>query len=566
MTAEERLRDLLRSEATTIVPGGDGLARIRERIERRRRRRIWLVPSAVLVTAAAAASFVLFVPDDRRTATLQPGATPTETAGPTPSVSPIPAVADDGGTPLDVAAIWPFATQAAASTWSSDFPWAQDGLQVGRHFIADYLKLKDVNVAQHCVSCGVLELDVNGKSVGQLTLARIGVGFASGRGTQVYTVVAAGGTDLTITSPAAGAAITSPTSLTGRITGADENVMLRLLSTSGDELATAGAPAGSAVPWSATLTWSRSDWSTGGITGVTYDGRGILNRVVALPVTRSTTSPTASFVGRVDGHISLFDAQTGKVLRQLTYPPVGAVDFSPSWSHGTLLWVRTRGASACSEQLNRLEGTKASTVVKAGTVRVSTPQLSPSAAWQAWVETPCDGSTGHVVVAGGGAPARRLAVPASTNALVRDVRDDGAVVVGTMSNPATTGHLLVVPPGALSLAGAHELTAVPGCEMGSAAGWDGQQVVVFETCLNGNGQLVRFNDSGRRLQTDKPVSNMEPPDQLAVRDGKVLVWLFGGDTYGRIARYVGGTFTTLIPNVGCTSTSSAKGCVGEPDW
>ena len=157
-------------------------------------------------------------------------------------------------------------------------------------------------------------------------------------------------------------------------------------------------------------------------------------------------------------------------------------------------------------------------------------------------------------------------MPAGTNAVLRDVRDDGALVLWLMSSGQSTGTLLVVPPGALDLTGAHQLTAVSGCEIGAAGSWDGQQVVVFETCLDGTGRLVRFSDTGRRLGADKAVRNLEPPDQLSVRDSAVLVWLFGGDTYGEIARYRDGAFTTVVANTGCTSISSTKGCVAEPDW
>jgi hypothetical protein len=564
MTAEDRLRDLLRSEATTIVPAGDGLARIRERVARRRRARFWVFPSAAVATAAAVAAFVLIAPDDHKTQTLQP-ASPTATTE--PSGSPAPVVPDDGGMPLDVPAIWPFTTQQEAAGWASRYPYAENGLDVGRHFVADHLGLTGVEVSQTCVSCAVLQLKAGATSVGEITLARVGVGFASGHGTQVYTVVGVGGTDLTVTSPAAGTAITSPTGVTGRITGVHENVQLRLLTSSGDELATTGAPAGGEVPWSATMSWTRSDWTHGSVVGVTRsDKDGSVTRVVAVPVTRSTASPTASFVGRVDGHISLFDASTGKVLRRLTYPPAGATDSSPAWSHGTLLWVRIRSGATCGYELDRLDGNTASTVVRSGTVSISTPQLSPSGAWQAWVEVACAGSANRVVVSGGGAPARRLSVPAGTNAVLRDVRDDGALVLWLMSSGQSTGTLLVVPPGALDLTGAHQLTAVSGCEIGAAGSWDGQQVVVFETCLDGTGRLVRFSDTGRRLGADKAVRNLEPPDQLSVRDGAVLVWLFGGDTYGEIARYHDGAFTTVVANTGCTSISSTKGCVAEPDW
>jgi hypothetical protein len=560
MTAEDRLRDLLRSEASTINPAGDGLARIRERVARRRRARSWLLPSAAVATAAAAAAFVLLAPDDHKTQTLQPGGTPTPTSE--PSASPGPA--DDGGMPLDRAAIWPFTSSSQLASWQSTYPYAENPLDVGRHFVADYLGLTGVDVSQTCVSCGVLQLKVGGTSVGEITLLRLGVGYASGHGTQVNTVVGVAGTDLTVTAPKAGAGVVSPTSVTGRITGVDEHVDLRLLDAAGVQVAHGGAQAGSAVPWSATLSWTRSDWTDGALVGVTRTMRdGSVNRVVAIPVSRATASPTASFAGLVDGHVSLFDSATGAPLRQLTYPPAGTRDVWASWSAGTLAWVRTHGASVCVDELDQLQGSTASTLLKSTTAHLASPVLSPDGGLLAWVEQPCDGSAPHVVVRGGGAPDRQLAVPANANLL--DIRDDGALLVWQHDTAVTGGTLAVVPPGALTLDHAVTISPRSGCETGTAAGFDGQDVVLFEVCA-GSGRFVRYDDTGQRGTAGPVVANLETPQAVRVRDGKVLVWQFGGDAYGAIALYANGSFTTLVDNNGCYSTGSVKGCVASPDW
>jgi hypothetical protein len=561
MTAEQRLREILRSEATTIVPAADGLAKIRERIERRRRLRIWFVPSAVLATAAAVTAFFLFSPDNgRHTQTLRPGGTPSATV----TAEPTPLPGDDGGMPLDVPAIWPFTTQVEAAAWQSTRPYADNGLEVGRHFVSDYLGLTGVNVSQSCVSCGVLGLDVNGKPVGQITLATVGVGFASGHGTHVFSVVGVGGTDLTVTSPKAGAAISSPATVTGRVTGVDESVLLRLLTAGGDELATTSAPAGSAVPWSGTLTWSRTDWVQGAIVGITTSLKdGSLTRVVAVPVTRGTAAPATSFAGLVDGHVSLFDGSSGAVLKQLTYPPSGTSDTAASWSAGTLAWIRTGGASACVYEVDRLQNGTASTATKSTTARITSLSLSSDTTALAWVEEPCNATEGRIVVQVAGSPQRVVSFQAQRGRVL-DVRDDGTLLVAT-SNPAVSGESLwIVPPTADTVSGPAPSPA-SGCESSSAAGFAGEEVVVFESC-SGDVRLVHYTITGVRKSDESPVKGQEPPQSLSVRDGKVLVWLFGGDTYGAIARYESGTFRTLIDNNGCTSISTPKGCVASPDW
>ena len=568
MNPEDRLRELLRAEAATLVPAGDGLARIRDRVARRRRARFWLLPSTALATAGAAAAFFLFAHDDpSHKQTLQP-ASPSATAEPTtePTAAPTAVPADDGGMPLDQAAIWPFTSQAQASAWVGDhgtLPWAENGLDVGRHFVTDFLKLTGVDVSQPCVSCGVLSLKVDGKEIGTVAMVRVGAGFATGHGTQVYTVVNVSGTDLTITTPKSGAALTSPTQVSGRITGADENVQLRLISSTSTQLATAGAPAGSAVPWQATLSWTNNDWTGGGLVGITYDGRGILNRVTAIPVTRGTAAPASSFAALVDGHVSLYDAATGARVKQLTYPPAGKTDSDARWSSGTLLWIRS-ATTGCSSELNRLEAGTASTVTKSSSLRYGSAALSPSGGWVAWTEIPCSGSDpGEVVVSGGGAPARRLAVPSGSTAEVLDVGDDGAVLVLTndaaASGPGTIG---LVSGGALTLDGIKPLHAASGCTLSSGAAFDGANPVAFETCLT-DVRLVRFSSTAARVSADA-AQKAKPPTSVSVRDGEVLVWLFGSATDWPVATYADGRFTTVVPNSGCST--DAKGCVLSPDW
>jgi hypothetical protein len=276
MTAEETLRDVLRSEADALVPRADGLSRIQARVAARRRARRWLLPSAALVAAALAGAVVLLAPGSRpRTQVLTPAGTPT--AEPTASPAPLPADSYTGP------AIWPLTSQAQAEQWDlASTAWdLRDSKATAEHFVSDYLGLRGVTVTQSCVSCEVLGLEVAGRLVGEVTVAH----YSLSGGTHLFTVVGVAGTDLTVTSPGAGAAVVSPTTVTGRITGVDEHVDVRLLDETGAEIARGGAQAGAAVPWSATLTWRRSGWSHGALVGVTRSAKdGSVNRVVAVPV------------------------------------------------------------------------------------------------------------------------------------------------------------------------------------------------------------------------------------------------------------------------------------------
>jgi hypothetical protein len=575
MSAEDELRDILRSEATTIVPAGDGLARIRDRVERRRRVRLWLVPSAALATVGAAAAFFLFAPDGgRKPTTLQqgspsPSVSASESPAPVPTVTTTPTTNGVAPQPSDSwagPAYWPFASADDLENVADPVPaWLQDGLQVGQRLVRDVLELQDVTVTRSCVSCEVLSLKVAGSHVGTVNLGHYTV-----HGKRVFTVVSINDTDLEITSPTAGTAISSPTRVTGRIQGVDENVRLRLVAKDGGVFSQGAAPAGSAVPWTANLSWTARDWQTGAILATTGSMRdGAINRVALTPVQRSSATTTSSFAGLVDGHVALFDSTSGKQVRQLTYPSSGKADTAMTWSAGTLAWVRTSGASACVNELDRLDNGTASTVATSTSVRYSTPVLSPSADWLAWVETPCSGGgAGEVVITVGGTEARRIDVPSGSVVSLHDVTDDGTLLLTTNDAQASgPGVIGILPADATTLNGkVLPLHAASGCNLASGAAFDGSAPAAFESCGE-DVRLVRFTDKAARNGTD-PSFTGEPPTSISVRDGQVLVWMFGGDMVGSIARYDDGRTTTVIKNdsASCSSTGDLKGCVSSPDW
>jgi hypothetical protein len=278
-------------------------------------------------------------------------------------------------------------------------------------------------------------------------------------------------------------------------------------------------------------------------------------------VTRATGSPTASFAGVVDGHVSLFDSTTGRQLRQLTYPPAGKADRYARWSTGALVWIRDAG-SGCGGEVDRLEGGSASTLVKSTRVQYGSAALSPSGAWVAWTEIPCaGGDPGDVVVSGGGAPARRLAIPSGTDLELYDVTDDGALLLRTNDKAATgPGAIGIVPAGALTVAGAKPLATASGCYLASGAAFLGSTPVAFETCGE-KARLVRFTTTGSRAGADQALTEPSPLGVTA-RGSEVLVWR--GDS--SIATYRDGRFTTVLHNAGCTGSGDQKGCVRSPDW
>jgi hypothetical protein len=308
---EDRLAALLREQAETVVPAGDGLARIRTRVAARRRARWFLIPSAAVATGlAAVAVLVLQGPDDKSslrqvtapspstsaTATEQPSPSPEPSANPQPSATPVPGVSPQPSTSATrpatsafVPAIWPFASHAQVEAWRADQsskPWAGDNLGVAQHFVTDYLKLTGVHLVQSCLSCDVVSIvNSDGRDVGTIGLVREDDGWP--RAYSVSTVTY--GSGFQVTSPTEGAAIRSGTTVSGTIVGVDENIPIALMTQDGRTIGTAATPAGSGRPWSTTLTWTDDNWYTGALVLKTYSPKdGVIDRLIVLRVTRGT--------------------------------------------------------------------------------------------------------------------------------------------------------------------------------------------------------------------------------------------------------------------------------------
>lgn len=298
-TPEDRLAKLLREQADTLQPAGDGLSKIQSRLATRRKARWFVVPSAALATTAAVTAFFVLGGSGQQTTLVTPiGGSPSATASPT--ALPLPASCPSGVQPCPPTAttlpsshppfgkaIWPFASQAQLDAWQADpasKPWATSNLAVAQHFVDDYLKLEGVHLLQSCVSCDVVEIQsADDKTVGLVTLVRQDT--ATQRAYSVYSVVGVGG--FGISSPEEDAKISLPTTVTGTVTGVDENVSIDLLSQTGALLGHTSAPAGSGQPWAAQLTWTSADWYTGAIVAKTFSPKdGSLNRVVVRRVVR----------------------------------------------------------------------------------------------------------------------------------------------------------------------------------------------------------------------------------------------------------------------------------------
>ena len=574
MNLEDRLRALLRSEASTQVPAGDGLAIIQQRLVRRRRRRVLLLPSAALATATAMSAFFLLGGSSGTQKLVQTPAThgpvqPTSAAScrPTPGPCGTPTPASDTPSIGQVRALWPFTTDAEATAWQADHgdkPWAGDVLAVIQHFAADYLGARGLTAFQppggpNANGGTTVLLMSHGRQVAAARWLRLGQGRV-----RPVSVTEVTNNDMSVTAPQPMSGINSPTSVTGRLTGVDENVRLRLLTSAGKEIATAGAPAGSAVPWQGSLSWSDKGWATAGIVATTYSAKdGSLSRLVVVPVVRATgaTANGESFVALANGHVNLYESRTGQLLRQLTYPPPGAQDTGAAWNGSTLIWVRSR-PTGCADELDRLDAGSASTLVPTGTAHLGTPRLSPDGSTYAYLSTPCQGGAATVAVRAGGSARRTIAVRVNTTE-VADVRDDGTVLVNERSG-SDYRYLVVVVPTVGSVTQGTTL-AVPAACTTIGGAFDGSTPVTWESCADGV-RIARFSASGARTGAGPLLPTKAYAEDVSVRDGVVLAWLYDGSQLGRIVRAQAARLVVLVSNAGCTAVPEPTGCARAPSW
>ncbi|MDX6215735.1 MAG: hypothetical protein QOG99_1319 [Frankiales bacterium] len=569
-TPEDKLAALLREQAETVVPSGGGLATIQARVARKRRTR-WVLPGSVVVTAAAVAVLLAVSSTGTRSSLQQvPGGTPEPSGSPVGIVEPSPTTDPLVGKDLYADATWPFTSQAQAEAWRKDrssMPWAGDKVAVAQHFVDDFLGLTDVTVDPQCPECFEKSLLGLGMKSHEGSIGDLALGGATAGPFSVFNVTLDG---LTFTSPSQFEQVSSPLTVTGNIVGVDENIALRLIASDGRTLASAAAPAGSGAPWSATLSWSQSDWSHAVVVGVTRSAKdGSVNRVVAQPVQRRlpgapspTPSPGPSFAGVEAGHVNLYDSATGKVLRQLTYPHGQLVDTDASYAAGSLLWLRAQ-QTGCNDGLYQLVENRATTVVAPGKVHLGTPRLSRDGRWGAWLETACDGSTTDLAVQKAGGSVRRISVPHGILVRVLDVDVAGAVLIRT--GDAVTAF----ESGATSFSEGVSTGPESGCTMTDAVvifgppsrpGQPALGLFGFERCANG---VRMFNNSDGTAHPNGPLTAADQVLSMSLGSGGMLVsyrQTAGGPVL--VATYSG----NVPAEAGFSQPIISDGSVRSPSW
>ena len=329
---EELLRSSLHEEADAITPAGDGLAKIRTRIDTRRSRAGWFRPVMIGTSAAAVAAAGLGAyavvhnngPATIRETPANGNGTTGPSSTPTPSAQPAPA--------FPVAGFYPFTTDGDEQHWEGDNgpatnPNYLDPKELSLSFAATFLGQPTINQVMSAKSEHGLEL---------VTLGRMLTDGNSTRSVAVTTVrlerygkawIVVGADDpsgqLTMTSPLRGAQVSSPLVVTGPSYGVDEAITVDMRSVSGTlSTRTAHASFGNgSPPWSVSLPFRPPFAGAGAV--VAYEASAADGGPGRIAVTGVQFSDSAAqfphyFFGIKNHRVTEFASSTGASIRYLT--------------------------------------------------------------------------------------------------------------------------------------------------------------------------------------------------------------------------------------------------------
>ena len=353
---DETLRALLREEAETVKPTGDGLTRIQERVsEQQQRRRFgapWMRPvmaaaAALVLVAGGAVAYTQLSSGGSQSLKIPAGpGTPSPSAS--TSASPTTAPTTPPGTVSAVAAIWPVSADAGV--------WQTDPAKTALHFMSDFLQMpqldtvvsKDVRSTDASVSVGRVLPSESRKLVPATTVHLVttdGKWYVDGATSDTLRIDQVSGT-------AQGVAVN------GHITGVDEviHVVLRTTGSATPTAQTSLPGGGQNTPWQATLTGSLP--TSGAVVAWTPSALDGAPAHVAVTRLGSATSqpagsayPSTFFAAR-DGQIVALSSKDGSLARTLTTRQPGGGDSDPQVVGSSVYFLR--GTGSCGNALMRI--------------------------------------------------------------------------------------------------------------------------------------------------------------------------------------------------------------------
>lgn len=371
------LTRVLRDEAETIRPAGDGLARIRQRVDARHARVRWMRPAFALgmtaVVAGVGAGVYTGLAGDNTLHTNPAGQV--TTTGPTPSATTTtpttpPPRTSVVTTPPGVY-VYPFASAQALTSWveqggAQSEPWRLDPKQLAIHFVQHLgisvpvsAQFQPTNPAGGIV--GLSAKDPNGKPVNFTNVTVLHTGTSHDA---PWVVISASDSFTTIDAPKPAAVVSSP--LVVRLTsvqGADENYQVSLWSAGGDSAAQVSRP--QSIPLgqgtqSAVISYSAQNTGSAGFVAAVDYSQAVENlpsRLVVVPVKMASSSAhtmPAFFVAQQGNRIGLFDSTTGAVLQWLTSAQSGGGASQPQLSPDGKWVYYLQGCGTSCSSLDRV--------------------------------------------------------------------------------------------------------------------------------------------------------------------------------------------------------------------
>jgi hypothetical protein len=448
---EEALAAALHAQAESVRPAGDGLIRIRARVERRRMRTRLLVPIATTAAVAATVTAVVATGilagsgdnkpsisalDTTSLATVTTTAKPAAVAStPPPAVSAQPsvlatsatvvvssAVATSTSSPVTsfVAAggpngpvpVWPFADKAEADAWQrtaagSPAQWHLDPRATAVRFV-NSLKLPST-----AVTGGVPTIDADGGArvdltrvetssakstvLGTVRLARWSAGVDAPWGVVGVTSPAGAQFPLAITSPAADATVSAPLPVSFTLTGGEDDVYVSAWA------AGAASPAATKQTVTSigrTVTLDSALPSTGSgfvvvADGSTGAGSFKLSRLAVTPVSFGAGAPAApTYVAVVAGRMQVYDASTNTEVRPLAGDATDVTHVAVSDDRQWVYYLQSSGPCGAGTLMRtRLDGTGSPEKVDTGSTSVGLFAIAGDHAQQlSWLQLDCQGA------------------------------------------------------------------------------------------------------------------------------------------------------------------------------
>ena len=568
---DELLRSSMHDEADTVMPAGDGLSRIQQRVSSRRARQRWLRPTMALGSAAAVALVTIgayaAVHDSGKARVEVPQTTPSATNTPTTEPTPSRTTPPSATVAFPKRAIFPFTSASDERAFEQEAasgtnPW-KDPAAVATSWVTNFLQLPSVSQFVQKTTFAPGRVDV--------TLGRMQSDAGSQRQISVTTVhlvkygkvwLVTGASDdsglLRISSPKAGATVTSPVSASGPGGGVHRAARVEVRDAVTPTKYGQGNDGsfGSTQGWSTSVSFQSPSNPVGVLLVVeSSDADGLPLRVTAEQVRFATSTVVAGpqyFYGIKNGRVTKFHASDGSSVDYLTGG--GTSDPQLSWSGEDVYYLQAKGS--CTNTISAV-GTGADRTPRA----IASPDAGYVITGYAVGPQP-SGASGAAQSAvayyehacNGGSPAAKLVmIDAAGQHHVIDFQSEPPAVIGDPSwepgSPAAWNVRYldaIVQTGNESSLARYDTTqsasptpsrsACPGYDVNNGRPWametDASGTVWFATQTGSSMQVVKCVAGSQTSFVAFTIpGNRQPKDVDVASDGSVLLTDFDGHVW-----------------------------------